>query len=275
MAQKNVKFVGKTSILPISTMLYMSESDLQERLKILTNLFKLDYAYICHKGECGKKDHIHIILRTQAKQFSNIDKIRECLFEICDVDTDTYKKGQSKPCKPFVESKSIRDWYLYSMHNKEYLSEKGEFREFEYTSSDIKGSPNFIDDMQEYTNNFVKTETDLEIISACILNGLSDFEILTKLSRVSSDNLFSTLKGISELRKHIEVDQSAKDSQFYEMLYSMLLRHEKSKNWLINSKLGKYETDGHNVQVKVLEKLLNEFIDYVCNYDMLYHYLND
>lgn len=275
MAQKNVKFVGKTSTLPISTMLYMSESELQERLKILTNRFKLDYAYICHKGENGKKDHIHIILRTKAKQFQNIDNIRECLFEICDTDTDTYKKGQSKPCKPFVESKSIRDWYLYSMHKKDYLAEKGEIREIEYCESDIKGTPNFIEDMQEHMNNYIQKESDLQIISTAILNGESDFEIISKLTNVKADNLLAILKGIAELRKHLEIDQMVKDNEFFKMLYTYLLRHEKSKKWLVNSKIGKYETDGQIVQIKVLEKLLNEFIDYACNYDMLYHYLND
>lgn len=203
-----VKFVGKTSTLPISTILYMSESDLNERLKILTNLYKLDYAYICHKGENGAKDHIHIILKSQAKQFSNIDKIRECLYEIVDCDTENYKKGQSKPCKPFVESKSLRDWFLYSIHNKEYLESKGEAREYEYTKSDVKGSPSFIDDMSEHVSNYTPIESEMTIICRGIENGLNDFEILQTLPLVEAPQIANIMRGIEKIRTYYEADAS-------------------------------------------------------------------
>lgn len=119
---------------PISTISYNTEAFLVEHLEAWRRAHIIaSYQYICHKGEDGDKDHIHLRIEPN-KKLDPMD-LQEQLRE--------YQNGKSKPlgCRPFRPSKE-EDWTLYAVHDKDYLAlkygggEKGE--KLPYTKEDIK-----------------------------------------------------------------------------------------------------------------------------------------
>lgn len=119
---------------PISTISYNTESFLKEKLDNWINAHIIQsYQYICHKGEDGDKDHIH--LRIEPNKKLDVMDLMEQLRE--------YKLGNDKPlgCRPFRPSKE-EDWILYAVHDEQYLKikygggEKGE--KLPYKWQDIK-----------------------------------------------------------------------------------------------------------------------------------------
>jgi len=109
---------------PISTISYNTEKFLKEKLDIWIDAHIIQaYQYICHKGEDGDKDHIHLRIEPNKKldPMDLLEQLRE--FQI---DND-------KPlgCRPFRPSKE-EDWILYAVHDSQYLKlkygggEKGE-----------------------------------------------------------------------------------------------------------------------------------------------------
>lgn len=119
---------------PISTISYNTESFLKEKLDNWINAHIIQaYQYICHKGEDGDKDHIHLRIEPNKKldPMDLKDELRE--FQI----------GKDKPlgCRPFRPSKE-EDWFLYVVHDADYLKlkygggEKGE--KLPYKWQDIK-----------------------------------------------------------------------------------------------------------------------------------------
>ena len=109
---------------PISTISYNSELFLKEKLDnwIKAHIIQT-YMYICHKGEDGDKDHIHVRIEPN-KKLDPMDLQAQLL---------EYKIGNDKPlgCRPFRPSKE-EDWILYAVHDETYLKlkysggEKGE-----------------------------------------------------------------------------------------------------------------------------------------------------
>lgn len=113
----------------ISTISYNSQSYLFGRLLALKEQGIIDFAFwIWHKPEEDeKKEHAHLILRPSKR-----------------IDTNALEKMFIEPCEgelsrkvlPFRISKTMRDFILYSSHDKAYLVEKGESRKYEYTLED-------------------------------------------------------------------------------------------------------------------------------------------
>lgn len=124
---------------PISTISYNSESFLIEKLQILYDAHIIQaWQYIVHKGEDGDKDHIHVRIEPN-KRIDAMDlteKFKE------------FEKGKDKPLgvRPWRNSKE-EDWYLYSVHDSDYLSlkygggDRGE--KLPYDWKDIKTSPDY------------------------------------------------------------------------------------------------------------------------------------
>ena len=119
---------------PISTISYNTESFLREKLEIWMDAHIIQaYQYICHKGEDGDKDHIHLRIEPNKKldPMDLLEQLRE------------YQIGKDKPlcCRPFRPSKE-EDWILYAVHDEQYLNlkygggEKGE--KLPYKWQDIK-----------------------------------------------------------------------------------------------------------------------------------------
>lgn len=124
---------------PISTISYNSESFLREKLETWYKAHIIQaYMYICHKGEDGDKDHIHLRIEPNKK------------LDAMDLEADLreYVVGEKKPrgVRPFRQSKE-EDWFLYAVHDKEYLEikyqggEKGEKLPYEW--QEIKAPDNY------------------------------------------------------------------------------------------------------------------------------------
>jgi hypothetical protein len=119
---------------PISTISYNTEAFLKEKLNIWLDAHIIQaYQYICHKGEDGDKDHIHLRIEPNKKldPMDLLEQLRE------------YQLGKEKPlgCRPFRPSKE-EDWILYAVHDEQYLKlkyrggEKGE--KIPYNWQDIR-----------------------------------------------------------------------------------------------------------------------------------------
>lgn len=124
---------------PISTISYNTESFLKEKLDTWYQAHIIQaYQYICHKGEDGDKDHIHLRIEPNKKldPMDLMEQLRE------------YQIGKDKPlgCRPFRPSKE-EDWILYAVHDEEYLKakynsgEKGE--KLPYSWNDIRVSEGY------------------------------------------------------------------------------------------------------------------------------------
>ena len=109
---------------PISTISYNTEIFLKEKLENWLQAHVIQaYQYICHKGEDGDKDHIHLRIEPN-KNLDPMD-LSDQLME--------YQIGKDKPlcCRPFRRSVE-EDWILYAVHDPTYLKlkygggEKGE-----------------------------------------------------------------------------------------------------------------------------------------------------
>lgn len=122
---------------PISTISYNTESFLLEKLQSLYDAHIIQaWQYIKHKGEDGDKDHIH--LRIEPNKRIDAMDLTEIFKE--------YEKGKDKPLgvRPWRNSKE-EDWYMYSVHDSEYLAlkygggERGE--KLPYDWKEINTSP--------------------------------------------------------------------------------------------------------------------------------------
>ena len=109
---------------PISTISYNTEPFLREKLETWMKAHIIQsYQYICHIGEDGDKDHIHLRIEPNKKldPMDLTEQLRE------------FEKGSDKPLgiRPWRPSKE-EDWILYVVHDPEYLkmkyggAEKGE-----------------------------------------------------------------------------------------------------------------------------------------------------
>ena len=152
---------------PISTISYNTEAFLHEKLEIWLNAHIIQaYQYICHKGEDGDKDHIHLRIEPNKKldPMDLQDQLKE------------YQIGCEKPlgCRPFRPSKE-EDWILYAVHDPDYLrmkysgGEKGE--KLPYKWQDVKVPENY--DMEIA---FIRAKSKMEHTTVNMASRLKDGE---------------------------------------------------------------------------------------------------
>lgn len=157
---------------PISTISYNTEPFLKEKLDTWYKAHIIQsYQYICHKGEAGDKDHIHVRIEPN-KRIDPMD-LQEQLRE--------YQIGKEKPLgvRPFRPSKE-EDWFLYAVHDKEYLKtkykggEKGE--KLPYKWEDIKAPEDY-----DVEIAFLRAKQKLEHTGANIAHRMRQGEGAMKL----------------------------------------------------------------------------------------------
>lgn len=117
---------------PQSTISYNTEAFLKEHLDdwVTCHLIQ-SFQYICHVGEDGDKDHIHV--RIEPNKSLDVMNLSDALKE--------YVQGEDKPrgVRPWRPSKE-EDWFMYVVHDPEYMrlkygeGEKGEKLPYEWTS---------------------------------------------------------------------------------------------------------------------------------------------
>lgn len=156
---------------PISTISYNTEPFLKEQLdNWLKEHVIMNYMYICHKGEDGDKDHIH--LRIEPNKKLDVMDLMEKLNE--------YQIGKEKPLgvRPFRPSKE-EDWICYAVHDADYLKtkyneEKGE--KLPYKWQDIKAPENY-----DVETAFIRAKAKLERTTANVVKRIKSGESGTNI----------------------------------------------------------------------------------------------
>lgn len=159
---------------PISTISFNSVAFLDGTLKrLLENDIIQFYAYIYHYGEDdenGKKDHIHLYI----EPYNTVDtgKLEKFFIE------PVFDKEKPLKCLNFRNSK-IEDWYLYGLHDINYLMRKGESKVYHYKPSDMVTSDE--DELRIRTHGLLTTGGTYglyRIIDNALEQGLTPPEIL-------------------------------------------------------------------------------------------------
>lgn len=117
---------------PISTISFNSQLFLKEKLDQLVDARLLSFwAFVRHDpedDESGNKNHIHLYAEP-TKQIQT-DELGRLFFE--------YPDEYSKPLKCILWRRSqFADWYLYGLHDVEYLASKNQSRKYHYCYEDF------------------------------------------------------------------------------------------------------------------------------------------
>lgn len=122
--------------LPFSTISFNTPEYLSTKLSELRNAKILsEWFYIVHKpedDEAGKREHMHVYM-IPSKGIQT-DDIRAELKEY-----DPANPDKPRATLQFKSSK-FGNWYLYAIHDPEYLASKGESRKYHYQQEDIVAS---------------------------------------------------------------------------------------------------------------------------------------
>lgn len=160
---------------PISTISYNSEEFLKEKLEDWLKAHIIQsYMYVCHKGEDGDKDHIHLRIEPN-KRIDPMDLTEEL---------KEYVKDNKKPLgvRPWRPSKE-EDWILYAVHDPDYLKQKyggGEKGEkLPYTWQDLKANEYYDTEIA-----FIRARSKMEHTSAnmakTIEAGMNPLDLILK-----------------------------------------------------------------------------------------------
>lgn len=198
---------------PVSTISYNTEKFLKEKLDswIEAHLIQ-SYMYICHKGEEGDKDHIH--LRIEPNKSLDVMDLSDALQE--------WRIGDTKPLgvRPFRPSKE-EDWLLYAVHDADYLRVKyqgGESREkLPYTWQDIKANENF-----DVEVAYIRARASLRHTAASIIARLHNGESAVRLIE-EGINVY-TINGITNAMRPSEVRRLTDEKNEIFAKYTDILR---------------------------------------------------
>lgn len=120
---------------PISTISYNTTDFLVQRLQSLVSSEIIQsWFFICHRGEKKNdevvgKDHIHLLIIPNKRV--DLVKLGKEFIEI-----DTSNPDKPLKCMPFRNS-GLDDWFLYALHNEDYLAQKGMEKEYHYFPEEI------------------------------------------------------------------------------------------------------------------------------------------
>lgn len=124
---------------PISTISYNSFPFLHERLNQLMESGKISaWFYILHNGESKQddeaagKDHKHLLLIPN--KCVDLNELGRLFTEFL-----SYDPTHPLKCLPFRTAK-LSDWFLYAVHDPDYLSSKGMEKTYHYDVCDIVAS---------------------------------------------------------------------------------------------------------------------------------------
>lgn len=121
---------------PISTISYNSTSFLTLKLYELTKAHKIAFwTFIEHQpedDEAGNKTHCHVYIEPACSV--QTEELRDEFLEY-----DPEKPDKPRKCLPFWRS-VFGDWYLYGMHDVDYLASKGQSRRFHYRIEHFQSS---------------------------------------------------------------------------------------------------------------------------------------
>lgn len=203
---------------PISTISYNTEAFLKEKLDLwLSKHIIQAYQYICHKGEDGDKDHIHLRLEPNKKldPMDLMDELRE------------FQVGNDKPlgCRPFRLSKE-EDWILYAVHDPIYLKikygggEKGE--KLPYNWEDIR-----VPEYYDMEIAFIRAKAYMEHTSVNMATKLQNGD--TPLNLVLQGENVHTVNALVKALSSTDYQRVVQENQMliarYDMLYQAVLNY--------------------------------------------------
>ena len=203
---------------PISTISYNTEAFLKEKLDFwLSKHIIQAYQYICHKGEDGDKDHIHLRLEPNKKldPMDLMDELRE------------FQVGSDKPlgCRPFRLSKE-EDWILYAVHDPIYLKikygggEKGE--KLPYNWQDIR-----VPEYYDMEIAFIRAKAYMEHTSVNMATKLQNGD--TPLNLVLQGENVHTVNALVKALSSTDYQRVVQENQMliarYDMLYQAVLNY--------------------------------------------------
>lgn len=158
---------------PISTISYNSANFLKAKIEYWKSQGIIEYGmWIRHEPEQDeKKAHYHVFLKP-AK-----------LIQTMDLELDSCEFDPLNPDKPFkmisfrVSKES--DWILYSLHDPNYLLEKGLTREHIYDISDIQSTcEDTLNDILSHLSDDRKGRIEYRIID-CVNQGMTWSQIVS------------------------------------------------------------------------------------------------
>lgn len=194
---------------PISTISYNSEKFLKEKLDTWVDAHIIQaYQYICHKGEDGDKDHIHVRVEPN-KKLDPMD-LSEALKEYTLDNPD--KPLGVRPWRPSKEE----DWFLYAVHDPDYLKlkysggDKGE--KIPYSYKEIKVSEDY-----DLEVAFTRAKAHMSHTSANLItrmqSGESPKALITSGENVFTVNALMRALNQTEYEKmQITIDELAKQN---------------------------------------------------------------
>lgn len=196
---------------PISTISYNSEAFLKEKLDTwIDSHIIMAYQYICHKGEDGDKDHIHLRLEPNKKldPMDLMEQLRE------------FQSGNDKPlgCRPFRPSKE-EDWILYAVHDELYLKikygggEKGE--KIPYKWQDIQ-----VPELYDMEIAFIRAKAYLEHTSVNMATRLQDGD--TPLSLILQGENVHTVNAVVRALNVTDYQRINQQLLYYQNRYETL-----------------------------------------------------
>ncbi len=121
----------------LSTITYNTEKFLVNKLNdLLSTGVIVSWFYIKHKAEEDtKKEHIHLLVEPATR----IDTVKlQHLF----VEPSIISPDSPLGCMPFQTTSNFADWYLYIIHDIDYLREKGLVKKYHYKKEEVKTSNN-------------------------------------------------------------------------------------------------------------------------------------
>lgn len=209
---------------PISTISYNTEAFLREKLETWYKSHLIQaYMYICHKGEEGDKDHIHVYIEPNKRL--DAMALKEELKE--------YVLGEDKPrgVRPFRSSKE-EDWTLYGVHDQEYLQYKyadDKCEKLPYKWQDIKASEDYDVEtaylrakasFKHNASSFAKRLQEGEKASKLVFEGANPMIVNAVVKAMNT----SEYEKLARECKRLEADNNTLTRQYNEIYNAVLER---------------------------------------------------
>ena len=180
------------SYKPFSTIGYNTESFLLNRLDEFKNQYPDSFwCYIYHRNEEGKKDHYHLYIEPNARLRNDDFVMLRKNFEEPDPDP-----SQDKPlsCMPFRKSNSFEDWYLYAVHDTNYLNAKHLVKStYDYDDELVISSDReYLDSLRQEIDS-VKYLSPIDKMHFCVDNGMNMYQALSYL-RIPYSGMYGFMK---------------------------------------------------------------------------------
>lgn len=160
------------TILPQTTISYNSRQFLVDTLdRLVSNKIISFYCFIEHQPEDDeKKKHIHLYIEP-------VNKIDTATLPDLFKEIDLSNPNQ-KPLKilPLQTCRSWPDWFWYSLHNAQYLFNKGETRRYHYDIGDLVS--NDYDDLENRINETPFPKSEYDKIEEMVNQGYSTMAII-------------------------------------------------------------------------------------------------